>query len=887
MSTKPSPASLETFMQQPGTLGSECSLLGKRQALNGLPKASGCPPLLVKYLSNYIEDGVDFLKKLGPRHSINDFLAETVGEEELLLLEQDLWALPLRPDFSNTTVLKRLQGQFPELLRDKGGITELLKEKIYLQEKRRRKYKLSSEQLGELSLSEHMLRELLPDCNFSRVSNAEVIDDSELSFEFTNKARVAQQIAKTWRIDPQHSKAFLSIPGMLSLLEDPDFELLSSQQVIRSRIARDEFFGQAYERDVLKMPCLSNRFEEMDFGEHSLEQETRTQKTKEGSSRRSDRSSGKDSGLLSKGKKGEGQLVPTARMSHFDKKRIKVSWDECFLKFEDIERKVSQRRQKALLKVSNLKEGEMEKYKQKSLQKCWRGVCGSVVKIQKFFQKDNEQNAKKLGVLCAKERRRMLAKTKRNVKDYVLRGKRLCKEMLVFWKRRGKEFNDLKKKREKIQQELRKKIEEKKEQIKQKRKIQYLIKQSDIYAHIMAEKLGIKRGQAEVKPSLLSKEDVHNAEKSIQGIIRGNRQRIQGFQREIQCLPAINPVPVTNGKSVPVKKSDETNSKIQDKDVEFDFSKIELDEKSVPISPPSGFRGTLKEYQLKGLRWLNNLFEQGINGILADEMGLGKTVQAIALMTHIAEKNNSWGPFLVIAPTITLFNWQHECNRFSPRLQVLPYWGCKKDREVLRKCFKQKHFGSLNSSFHIVITSYSFAVRDFKYLDRVKWQYIILDEAQAIKNIRSQRWSTLLSLKSRNKLLLTGTPIQNTMAELWALLHFIMPQLFDSHEEFQEWFSKDIEAHSQNKQGVLNKTQLNRLHAILKPFMLRRVKKDVEKEIGKKIVRELVCRMSSRQQLLYNNIKQRICLSELMHMYENKQKTQNLMNLVMQFRKVD
>lgn len=302
---------------------------------------------------------------------------------------------------------------------------------------------------------------------------------------------------------------------------------------------------------------------------------------------------------------------------------------------------------------------------------------------------------------------------------------------------------------------------------------------------------------------------------------------------------------------------------------------------------PRNFNGQLKEYQLKGLRWLDNLYEQGINGILADEMGLGKTVQAIALMTHVAERKGGWGPFLIIAPTTTLFNWKFECSRFSPRLKILPYWGPRKDREVLRKCLRQKLFGRADSAFHIVITSYSFAVKDHKYLDRVKWQYIILDEAQAIKCIRSQRWRILLSLKSRNKMLLTGTPIQNTMAELWALLHFIMPQLFDSHQEFQEWFSKDIEAHSKNKgQASLNQIQLNRLHAILKPFMLRRVKKDVEKEIGKKIVREFVCEMSSRQKLLYNNIKKRICLSDLMQMEENKQKNQNLMNLVMQFRKV-
>ena len=104
---------------------------------------------------------------------------------------------------------------------------------------------------------------------------------------------------------------------------------------------------------------------------------------------------------------------------------------------------------------------------------------------------------------------------------------------------------------------------------------------------------------------------------------------------------------------------------------------------------------------------------------------------------------------------------------------------------------------------------------------------MILDEAQAIKNIASRRWRTLLGFNARNRLLLSGTPIQNSMAELWALLHFIMPKLFDNHERFQEWFSKDIEQHSMD-QGELNKHQLKRLHMILQPFMLRRLKKDVE-----------------------------------------------------------
>ena len=138
------------------------------------------------------------------------------------------------------------------------------------------------------------------------------------------------------------------------------------------------------------------------------------------------------------------------------------------------------------------------------------------------------------------------------------------------------------------------------------------------------------------------------------------------------------------------------------------------------------------------------------------------------------------------------------------------------------------------SPFHIVITSYQLIAQDEKYFKRVKWHHMILDEAQAIKNFNSQRWSVLLSFDSRNRLLLTGTPIQNSMAELWALLHFIMPDLFDSHDQFQEWFSKDIEAQCQNDEGEINKRHLERLHKVLKPFMLRRVKKDVENEIGPK-----------------------------------------------------
>ena len=190
---------------------------------------------------------------------------------------------------------------------------------------------------------------------------------------------------------------------------------------------------------------------------------------------------------------------------------------------------------------------------------------------------------------------------------------------------------------------------------------------------------------------------------------------------------------------------------------------------------------------------------------------------------------------MVIAPASTLHNWHQEIVRFAPTLKVLPYWGTVKDRQILRTFWNPSRLSQQDSPFHVLVTSYQIVVTDEKYFKRLKWQYMILDEAHAIKSSTSARWRTLLNFNCRNRLLLTGTPIQNSMQELWALLHFIMPTLFDSHDEFSEWFSKDIESHAENK-GSLNEHQLTRLHMILKPFMLRRIKDEVKDELGEKVL---------------------------------------------------
>lgn len=190
----------------------------------------------------------------------------------------------------------------------------------------------------------------------------------------------------------------------------------------------------------------------------------------------------------------------------------------------------------------------------------------------------------------------------------------------------------------------------------------------------------------------------------------------------------------------------------------------------------------------------------------------------------------------------------------------------------------------------MVITSYQLVIQDVKYFQRIKWQYMILDEAQAIKSSSSVRWKILLGFNCRNRLLLTGTPIQNSMAELWALLHFIMPTMFDSHDEFNEWFSKDIESHAEKQSGI-DENQLSRLHMILKPFMLRRVKKDVENELSDKIEILVYCPLTTRQKMLYQAVKNKISIEDILqgtsgNASQAQSSTSSLMNLVMQFRKV-
>nr|AAP92713.1 Swi2/Snf2-related protein DDM1 [Arabidopsis arenosa] len=244
--------------------------------------------------------------------------------------------------------------------------------------------------------------------------------------------------------------------------------------------------------------------------------------------------------------------------------------------------------------------------------------------------------------------------------------------------------------------------------------------------------------------------------------------------------------------------------------------------------------GQLKSYQLKGVKWLISLWQNGLNGILVDQMGLGKTIQTIGFLSHL-KGNGLDGPYLVIAPLSTLSNWFNEIARFTPSINAIIYHGDKKQRDELRRKHMPKTVGP---KFPIVITSYEVAMNDAKRnLRHYPWKYVVIDEGHRLKNHKCKLLRELKHLKMDNKLLLTGTPLQNNLSELWSLLNFILPDIFTSHDEFESWFDfseKNKNEATKEEEEKRRARVVSKLHGILRPFILRRMKCDVELSLPRK-----------------------------------------------------
>lgn len=281
--------------------------------------------------------------------------------------------------------------------------------------------------------------------------------------------------------------------------------------------------------------------------------------------------------------------------------------------------------------------------------------------------------------------------------------------------------------------------------------------------------------------------------------------------------------------------------------------------------------GKLTSYQLDGLNWLVSLYETGLNGILADEMGLGKTIQSIAFMSFLKQYKKKNGYFLVVVPKSTMPNWSKEIKLWCPNLNAIILNPIKEEREeTLKKLSKHK--------FEVLITSYEGVNICISTLKKIKWECLIIDEAHRIKNENALLSRNVRSIESKFRLLVTGTPLQNNLHELWALLNFLLPDLFSSSEDFDEWFGlANEDSQSEADQEERNAEIVQQLHKILKPFLLRRTKSEVEKTLPPKKEIHVKVGLTEIQKNLYKKLLTSSLISESKTTYKN---------IIMQLRKV-
>ncbi|CAG5897411.1 unnamed protein product [Menidia menidia] len=306
--------------------------------------------------------------------------------------------------------------------------------------------------------------------------------------------------------------------------------------------------------------------------------------------------------------------------------------------------------------------------------------------------------------------------------------------------------------------------------------------------------------------------------------------------------------------------------------------------------------GQLKQYQIKGLEWLVSLYNNNLNGILADEMGLGKTIQTIALITYLMEYKRINGPFLIIVPLSTLSNWVYEFDKWAPSVVKVSYKGSPAARRAFVPILR-------SGKFNVLLTTYEYIIKDKQVLAKIRWKYMIVDEGHRMKNHHCKLTQVLNThYLAPRRLLLTGTPLQNKLPELWALLNFLLPTIFKSCSTFEQWFNapfamtgEKVRRGQGRREGLtvdLNEEEtiliIRRLHKVLRPFLLRRLKKEVEAQLPEKVEYVIKCDMSALQRVLYRHMQAKGVLLTDGSEKDKKGKggTKTLMNTIMQLRKI-
>lgn len=312
-------------------------------------------------------------------------------------------------------------------------------------------------------------------------------------------------------------------------------------------------------------------------------------------------------------------------------------------------------------------------------------------------------------------------------------------------------------------------------------------------------------------------------------------------------------------------KEEEANSDTEEMSMEETEEKVLLEKNDE--HPVLFTGGSLRQYQKEGYKWLKTSYENGVNGILADEMGLGKTVQCIAMLAHLIYQGVT-GPFLVVAPLSTLPNWYAEFRRFTPKVPVILYHGTPDERTRLR--IQIKKTTPIREGVNIqpvVITSYEITMRDRTSLQSHDWKILIVDEGHRIKNTHCRLIRELRMYGNTHRLLLTGTPLQNNLAELWSLLNFLLPEIFDDLGSFEMWFDVERLSIENAEEKIVKEEQqkniLSMLHQILTPFMLRRLKQDVELKLPPKKELLVYAPMSSLQQEYYTSTVDKTILDKI------------------------
>ena len=278
---------------------------------------------------------------------------------------------------------------------------------------------------------------------------------------------------------------------------------------------------------------------------------------------------------------------------------------------------------------------------------------------------------------------------------------------------------------------------------------------------------------------------------------------------------------------------------------------------------PSNIKGgTLKNYQLVGLNWLISLNEIGVNGILADQMGLGKTIQTIAFLGYLLEHKGKRGPYLIVGPTTVMGNWMRELKKWLPSLRAVKMLARKEYRyEIFEKYIRPR-------KFDIIVTSYEGVNICMKELSKINWHYLIVDEAHRLKNENSMFSRNMRKYRKDFILLITGTPIQNNIHELWALLNFIMPDLFDDSEVFDAYTTVEDDV-SEEEREKKNLKYIQSLHRILRPFILKRTKDELSLTLPPKKEIHLFIGLTKIQIELYRKILLKRPLSGEKETYKN------------------